>query len=342
MRSFLGVSFIWIGLVACGGGVSVSTNADNVCSEIAKVACHDLYRCCTEGEIERSLGVTDPRTEPQCKEDLTRRCNRNIAPLDEAISAKRVRFDSELMNHCLDALVAPDDACATVETAPPWVEACMNTAWVGLVPDGVQCFHSFECASKDSVCAPNQTCVAKATAGQPCGQFGCATGLYCQATAGTPTCQPQLGEGQPCTSTTQCQTKLFCDTASPTPTCTSAKDGGQACTSNLGCKSADCLPGICAGSTTQCTSNAGCFSIRRCTNNGAPCSDSSMCGSAVCSMSGGTCIVGGAACPGGVTDTCGYPPLCQQVTCVNRVCSQSQLVIDYCDDALDVLDGLTN
>ena len=98
---------LWICLVACGGGVSVSTNASNVCSEIAEVACHNVYKCCSEGEIEDFLGVDEPRTEPQCKEDVRRTCERNIAKLDAAIEEKRVRFDSDLMNNCLEAIVAP-------------------------------------------------------------------------------------------------------------------------------------------------------------------------------------------------------------------------------------------
>lgn len=338
MRSFLGVSLVLLGLVACGGGVDVSTNADNVCSEVAEVACHDLYRCCAEGEIERFLGVSDPRTEPQCKEDVTRTCARKIAPLDEAISAKRVKFDSGTMNHCLESLVAPDDACATVETALPWTEACMNKAWVGLVADGGQCFQSFECASKDSVCAPNQTCVAKATAGQPCGQFGCATGLYCQNLTGAPTCQPQLAEGQPCTSTTQCQEKLFCDTFSATPTCVAPKDGGQTCTSSTGCKSADCLTGTCAGSTTQCASSASCG--RKCTNTGLTCTVDSTCGNGTCSVTTAMmCNLTGMNCP--VGEFCNFPPRCQPVECTGRVCSQSQLVVDYCTNAISEISSLT-
>jgi hypothetical protein len=39
-------------VVGCGDdGVSVGTNEDNFCDEIADVVCHNIYQCCTESEI---------------------------------------------------------------------------------------------------------------------------------------------------------------------------------------------------------------------------------------------------------------------------------------------------
>jgi hypothetical protein len=336
MRSLLGVSLLCICVVACGDGVEISTNAQNVCSEIAEVACHNLYKCCSEGEIEGFLRVDEPRTEEQCREDVRRLCRRDIARLDDAISSRRMRFDATTMNNCLEALVAPDSTCATVSSTVPWAEECMNSAWVGLVADGGQCFNTLECGSKDSVCAPtNQTCVAKAGTGQPCGQFGCATGNYCQTA--TATCQPQLGEGQPCTSQVQCQTKLFCDTGAPTPTCTAPKDGGQTCSTDNVCKSNDCLAGTCAGSTTQCFSTTGCG--RRCTNMPAvTCISDSGCGNGTCSITTTMmCNTTGMTCP--LNEVCQFPVgRCAQVECAGRVCSQAQLVTDYCQSTLQIFD----
>src|SRR5882724_7941477 len=119
-------------LVGCGGNSGVDINADqnNVCDEIAKVACHDLYQCCTESEIEWFLRVSDPRTENECHDDIRRRCARSIASLDFAIDQKHARFDATIMNTCLEALVAPSGTCATIESALPWTEACMNSAWI--------------------------------------------------------------------------------------------------------------------------------------------------------------------------------------------------------------------
>jgi hypothetical protein len=327
MRSFLGVSFICFGLVACGGdGLDISANASNVCSEIAKVACHNLYQCCSEGEIEDFLGVDEPRTEPQCQEDVRRLCDRAIARLDEAIEAKRVRFDSAIMNGCLEALVAPSGTCASVESVLPWAEECMNTAWVGLVTDGGQCFGTFECASVDSFCAPNQTCTARPTTGQPC-TGTCATGNFCQAG----TCQPQGGDGAPCTSTVQCLNPRFCDFASGT--CTDVRDGGEACTSNAACKSGQCIPGTCAGSTQSCFTDATCG--RRCSNNGLACVQDGNCGPGTCNVTTTTaCTLTNNPCTA-LGEVCVFPPLCQPGDCVgDPVCSTAQIVVDYCEDAL--------
>jgi hypothetical protein len=331
MRSLLLViSLIWIG---CGDGVDVDANAENVCSEIAKVACHNLYRCCSEGEIEDFLEVDEPRTEPQCTEDVRRLCERSIARLDAGIAARRVRFDSSIMNGCLQALVAPENACATVATTLPWAEECMNTAWVGLVADGAQCFATFECGSKDSFCAPTQTCTARPGNGQPCGVNGCATGHFCSAG----TCRPQTGAGTPCTSSLGCLDPLFCDFSSVTPTCTELRDGGGACTSDAGCKSGDCIPGTCSGSTQTCFTSATCG--RRCTNNGAACTQDSQCGvPGVCMGTTIACSTGN-PCLGG--ETCVFPMVCQQTTCVgNPVCSTAQIVADYCTGAIGEIDDV--
>jgi hypothetical protein len=330
-----------IGLAACGDGVDVSTNANNVCSEVAQVACHNAYQCCSEGEIEDFLNVSDPRTEPQCLEDLTRICERNIARLDAAIEAKRVKFESDTMNKCLEALVAPSDSCATVDTMLPWTEECMDSAWVGLVADGGQCFSNIECASKNSVCAPNQTCMPLPVAGQPCPQLKCAPGNFCQISTGTPTCQVQLGAGQMCSSSAQCLKPLFCDFQAAMPTCTDRLEGGAKCTSDQNCKSNECIPGTCAGTTLSCFSDTGCS--KRCADDGSSCSTD-----AICSNNSGQCSVSGNFCSpstvcAGVGETCNYPIKCLPGVCEGTpACTTAQVVADYCEGALGVIGGITN
>lgn len=339
MRSFLGVSLVLIGLAACGGGVDVSTNANNVCSEAAKVACHNMYQCCAEGEIEDFLNVSDPRTEPQCIEDVTRICERKIAKVDAAIEAKRVKFESDTMNKCLEALVAPSDSCATVDTVIPWTDDCMESAWVGLVADGGQCFDSIECANKNSICAANQTCTAQASEGQPCGQLGCAPGLFCQTTTGIPTCRALLAAGQPCSAANQCQDKLFCNFQSATPTCTERLEGGARCTSDQNCKSGECVPGTCAGSAQTCFSDTSCS--RRCSDDGSFCTTDSNCGTGMCSVSGTFCT-SSTQCTG-IGETCNFAIKCLPGLCEGTpACTTAQVVSDYCRGAvtevLDVVD----
>jgi hypothetical protein len=337
MRAYRAVVVCFGLVMACGGddnSVSINTNQSNVCSTIAEVACHNLYQCCSEGEIETYLRVSDPRTEAQCRDDLTKRCERSTAKLEDALTNKRATFDPKAMNSCLEAIVAPSGTCASVETMLPWVDACMTSAWVGAVSDGSMCRATFECASKDSFCSPGEMCVALPKENQPCTSQGCASGLYCNGG----TCKTLVAQGGMCTSTSQCAKDLFCDTTQSTPTCSALKDGGQVCTGNASCKSADCLPGTCSNSTSTCYTDANCFA--RCQTGGSFCTIDSNCGSGTCSNSPTTfcttdtnCMLGSAS-----TGTCVFTNHCVPGTCMGEVvCADQQLVIDYCTSALGAL-----
>lgn len=319
-------------LLGCGGdGVDINTNQSNVCSEIAEVACHNLYQCCVESEIERFLDVSDPRTEAECRDDVRRGCARQIASLDFAVDEKRVRFDAAIMNDCLEALVAPSDTCATIETALPWTEACMNSAWIGLVEDGGACLSTIECASEDSFCGASRTCIARPIEGQPCsGVAGCATGLFCAAG----TCRAQLAVGGACTSSIQCLEGLFCDQAAAPAVCAARRALGEACASNAACTSNQCNPGTCAGINSACLSDNDCFA-GACADDGSLCADDSACAPGRCSTSGAACSPA-AACAG-VGETCVFPVRCNRGCVGDVVCGERHLVVDYCEAALDEL-----
>ena len=49
---------------------SINATQDNACDQVAEVGCYDMFRCCSEGEREKFLGVTDPRSEAECRDDL--------------------------------------------------------------------------------------------------------------------------------------------------------------------------------------------------------------------------------------------------------------------------------
>jgi len=332
MRLTLGMIVV---VTACGGDgggpPSINANKDNACSQIAAVACYNMYTCCSEGEIEDRLGVTDPRTEAQCNDDLTRLCERDIASYTFSIANGRVTFDGKTLDDCLKALIAPADTCATIASVLPWADACMDSAWVGAVADGGTCDYPYECASLDSYCAPNRTCTAKPTQGQPCISAGCATGLYCSSMG---TCQPQAGENQPCTTTGQCLKDLFCDFSATMPVCTALRDGGQPCTGNQTCKSSQCVPGTCAITGNSCYTNSNCY--MHCANSTSYCTQDSSCGTGMCSMTATYCTVP-TDCTG-VGNTCVFPIKCVTGTCQgNPVCADAHLTVDYCDAALSSL-----
>lgn len=317
---------------ACGGdGVDVNTSASNFCSEIADVICHNMYQCCTESEIEQKLRVSDPRTENQCREDLTRSCDRNSQTLRDSLDAGRVKLDAARLNDCLNAVLAPGEACGTVETEIPWKEACSTTPWVGLVQPLGSCFFNFDCAGyPDAVCGPDQKCKLKGTTGSPCAG-GCASDYYC---AGQ-TCAPKGDVGGMCTSDLQCNTKknLFCDVP-PTltmGTCAVTGPAGTACRENSACQSSDCVPGMCQGSNSSCYEDRDCGG--RCADDNSSCDANSDCGTGGCNMTGIACSefspCDTSVFPGNL---CVYPVTCVPGDCVgDPVCTAPLVVTDYCE-----------
>lgn len=326
-------------VAGCGqDGVDIDTSSDNICEEIAEVACHNAYQCCTEGEIERLLGVSEPRSEEQCREDLTIRCERSATNLQDSLDAGRVTFDAEKLNACLQALVAPDSTCSEVITDPelPWSAACEEAAFTGTVAVGGACFFDHDCAGYPGTaeCAANQKCISKPTQGFPCGT-GCAEGFYCA----TSTCQPQLAMGSPCTSSMECQDELFCDFSALMPVCTARAPGGSPCTSDSGCESGECIPGMCMGTGFQCFEDTDCGS--RCADDGSSCTDASQCALGTCQMGGTTCS-SDASCTAVAGDVCVFPVQCLPGDCLGDppVCTAATLTVLYCSSSGSALDFL--
>jgi hypothetical protein len=317
--------------LGCGGDgkPSVSANKDNVCDQIANVACYNLYQCCSEGQIESYLKVTDPRSEADCVTDVTRLCEQKIGVVDASITAGRVTFDEKIMNACLKALIVPDDACSSVGSVLPWAEACMDPAWVGTVAVGGMCSRGFECANPGSAyCAPNQTCTALPTEGMQCAGpgVGCAQGFYC----GGGTCHAQIASGGVCTSNLQCMKGDYCNNA-PQRVCAALQAPGQPCTSSQSCLSNQCLPGVCTGTTASCFTGADCGG--RCSNNNGFCTQDRDCGSGTCSVGGTVCTTPGPC--AGAGSTCVFPNTCNLTACTgNIVCADSQVNADYCTGAV--------
>lgn len=314
-------------LTACGsdGRPEINTTQDTVCDDVAEVACFDMYRCCSEGEIEQTLGVSDPRTQAQCVDDVRAICQRQIGAFDFSLKNKHVRFDANIMNTCLEAFVAPADACVTIEAMRPWTEACMDSAWVGIVTNGGQCDFAYECA-KDSFCSASRVCTALPGDGMSCATQGCASGLFCDAG----TCHPLVGAGGACTSTAQCQDDLFCDTSAATRTCTPLHKIGEACTGNGSCESKTCLPGTCAGTQNTCVTDAGCTG--RCADDDSFCTTDAACAPGACSDTGAACT-SQVQCT--APATCVFPVACLPGQCTGTiVCAEAHTAVDYCRDAI--------
>lgn len=353
------ISVLGLVAAACGDdSVTVSGTQDNFCDQIADVACHNLYQCCTESEIESRLGVTDPRTELQCREDYKLRCERGAADAHSAIKAGTLTFDAAKFNSCLEAILAPADVCSSIEATPqdvPWVTGCKDTPFVGTVAVGGACVFQTtssstwsECAGfPDTYCAPSLKCTARPTAGFPCSStIACASAYYCQSS--TNTCAPKLAAGAPCQSSAQCDKDLFCDTkATVDPAddvCAPKGAGGASCqqatsstfltqqAANSACISGNCNPGTCSGTAQQCYSNAGCgghcsLSLASCTQTaGYPCNPNN----GMCTGNGMSCMTD-ANCSSVGQGTCFFTQTCVPSECVGDVvCTSTTVAADYC------------
>jgi hypothetical protein len=333
MRASLVVAVCFV--VGCGGQSSndsnpvptVASTSDNVCEQIADVACYDMYLCCSNGEIQRLLGITDPEPIDQCKTDVVKLCDRKLTGLTFSLANNRVTFDSAIMDTCLKALIAPDGTCGTVDTSLPWTAACKMSAWVGAVADGGQCKFDYECAT-DSYCTPGEICKARPGLGQPC-DTGCASGLYCNLGM----CAQQIGVDGPCTATSQCAKDLYCDTGIVPSACKALHGPGEVCDGAASCKSGPCLPGTCMGSTQACYTSANC--TKRCSQNPVmACAMDGDCGAGHCSITTTQSCTFPTDCTV-AQGTCLYPNKCNPVTCTgNVVCDAPEVTVDYCTNAL--------
>lgn len=320
--------------VGCGDdGISVNTNESNFCEQLAAVICHNMYQCCTESEIQDELSVSEPRTENQCREDLTRRCDRSSQTLRDSIQAGRVQLDAARLNDCLNAVLAPDGVCGEVVTEVPWEEPCFTTPWVGTVQPAASCYFDFDCAGyPDADCGPDQKCKLKPTAGFPC-DGGCASDYYCVSQ--TQTCAAKSDAGGMCTTDQQCNSRqdLYCEIPSGMTTgmCALRGAAGSACLRDAACQSFDCVPGRCQGTNFTCYDDLGCNG--RCADDNGFCNSASDCGTGLCNMTGTTCseftLCDTTTFP---TNTCVYPVQCVPGDCVGEpVCTAPLIVTDYCD-----------
>jgi hypothetical protein len=322
-------------LIGCGNNSpDVSTTQDNICDQIAKVACFDFFQCCSEAELETNLGVSDPPTQVQCEDDTRTKCERNLAMIDFSLKNKHVKFDAKSMNACLDAFVAPDGTCATVVDKAPWIDACMDAGFAGTVEAGGACDFPYECV-KDAVCSGSRICTPRASAGMPCTNTiinntrtsNCASGLYCPVTA-MATCQPKLTQGGVCKTDTDCIDGLFCD-SQDTQTCTARPAIGQACSPGT-CGDNTCLQGMCADTGTSCSGKFACAG--HCSN--APtttCTSDFSCNTLGTCSGTATLCASGIDCP--VGSACVFPNKCVHPECTGAVCAEPHVTVDYCKGA---------
>jgi len=222
-------------LAACSDDKpSVAVTAGNICEQVAMVACYDMYRCCDDSQIEAQLGTTSVPTQDACAGSVRDACaaNPDLAKFSDSVANQHMTFDASVVNACLHALLEPGSTCV-ISGIPPWVSACMASAWTGTVPSGAPCAYDRECANAEDYCGTAMlVCVPKPHQGQPCNPGGCTPGTYCAGSTcmnltsinGPCATDPQCGPGNHCASDGSCQpipvttTTDYCEAASVSTT----------------------------------------------------------------------------------------------------------------------------
>lgn len=246
-------------------------NVDNLCDTLVRAECHFAFACCNaseraDGLVSQTYGKY--RTEDDCvRENLIEVCGAfNI--FVESQRAGRFDMDEELVQQCLQPRIEALNACdaEAVFDPPEDDDACEGgVPGEGKVEDGDLCFESFECATEDAVCKPDEvdddevlvsakgTCEPPPGEGDECPDGFCADGLFCGPNAtGDNVCQNKRDDDAPCDFAAQCKSEICELDATFQNVCQAPRANGEACFTDNQCASGNCDlgEGECSGVPT--------------------------------------------------------------------------------------------
>jgi hypothetical protein len=319
----------------CGGSEDplpvpkVKVTLQNLCAEMAEVSCYNMFQCCTGEQIEEVLGIAISLEPADCRRDLELICQERYAPIIWAAQKGSVGVDTMAIAGCLQSMIVMGD-CFQHVSSIPWQQACEVDQVVGTVQATGACVYQWECAA-GNFCAPDGKCVALPGAGQEC-HDACAAGLFCDWQ--TYRCAALRGSGQQCTSSSTCQAGLYCDfNAQGVGSCAAPRAVGQACDGGEDCTTGYCLPGVCAGTYTECFQDSECQGV--CSTTGSACDSDYDCDSH-CSLSQDSCYSDYDC--GAEGGTCA-PDSCGQQQCTGApVCAERWMILDYCQGTLELFE----
>lgn len=206
MRGCVLVIFV---AAACEGGSSGGpVPPERLANAIANSTCAKLSACCTASEfMMATLGSKD---EASCQLVFAGLVgNLFVKVLDDSIAAGRVIYHADLMGECIATIDAA--TCVEYQTfeSGAFPGANCSDPFEGLVAIGGDCANDFDCTSEycsgDSIDQNGAItfgkCAGAPTAGQPCDNFDCAPGAFCDNTS---TCAAKKTDGAPCTSKDEC------------------------------------------------------------------------------------------------------------------------------------------
>jgi len=312
-------------------GLKIDVDGANVCEEIAKVACHNIFQCCTGQEIEDFFGIAISTSEQKCRDDMELMCSEINRKALYGISRGSVRIeDLPASTECLESLLTNEGGCFYTSTELPFADACEDFRFEGTLDAGTSCDYNIECRP-DSYCGSDRKCKALPTSEEQCAfnaPSQCATGLFCN---GENICTPFKTSGQTCDFITPCENNLYCD-IDPAETegyCREKIGLGDSCSSDFVCDSNYCIPGLCDDGG-ECYEDSDCTGV--CVDNGDFCWGDEDCEGA-CSISGDYCWDDW-DCPE-IDDVCVHAA-CVSDCLGDPVCGEMLYYIDYCDMSFDL------
>ncbi|MBN2498032.1 MAG: hypothetical protein JXR96_25800 [Deltaproteobacteria bacterium] len=358
MRKSWAFPFLVLALACSSGGddedrlerPAPEVSGDNYCAELAKVACYNMFQCCTGAQIESYLGVTISTDERSCRRDVELLCEQRSAVYEYAVEQGTVSLSVEQAQSCLDSLLAPEEQCFAFLAEAPW-SGCSASPFEGQVSSGGDCLYTFECAN--GFCGPDRKCQALPQLGEECPTGVCASSLFCNPTTGL--CTPRKDRDDDCQYSSECEAGLFCNFTPDGATCEPLRNVGQECSSDAQCESGFCVPGLCDDGS-ECFQDSDCPGI--CETSGTACRRSSDC-PGLCQVSAescstrwecpelyqlcdnGSCVISQESCIDH-EDCPEFLEICANEACLGGcqsrpVCGESLAVVDYCSDAVDFM-----
>ncbi len=291
MTRRLATAGLLLPLLTCGPGSDVRSFPN----AYANAECHFAYHCCTPADrasaffdmtaLATQLNFDD---EPTCDTQLGYLAQDQLQPLEASVQDKRMAYNQQQAQNCLNALDTAANTCDVVSFAAAVGTdggCSLASIYTGLAAGGGTCTDHgqslpSDCATPGAVCnIPNQTdaglslytsqgtCTQPPTTGQPC-VFGepCTPGNCCDP--GANNCAAYQPIGSPCDTFVlgTCSAKpcdpatSFCST-SLNPVCAPLVANGGTCQYDGQCQSGSCPNGTCQGQPTQsvqyqiCTGN---------------------------------------------------------------------------------------
>lgn len=197
-------------LVGCDDGSQGPIPPDQITVETSKATCKKLASCCTDEEFADE--AFDAETEAECVQIYAAFADLVFDAVIQSIDAGRIIYHADRMGACIAAMEAVScsefAAGGEGDVAP---RGCENP-FEGTVADGAECATDFDCISTwcsgDMVDFEGQvtfgTCGPAPGIGQPCEDFECAPGAYCDTSGAESLCQMPKADGAECETEDEC------------------------------------------------------------------------------------------------------------------------------------------